>query len=98
MVTTHFDLAGNFGRHLRNPSGEKLRFGDMGKESEDDGKADVGWDFCSALWQLNLQGNQVLLRLCLFDLVSIVITTTKNNITNNSMNITITFTKAHYNG
>ena len=27
---------------------------------------DDGWDFCSALWQLNLQGNQVLLRLCLF--------------------------------
>ena len=32
---------------------------------------DDGWDFCSALWQLNLQGNQVLLRLCLFLLVPI---------------------------
>ena len=36
---------------------------------------DDGWDFCSALWQLNLQGNQVLLHLGLFVLVSIFITT-----------------------
>ena len=37
---------------------------------------DDGWDFCSALWQLNLQGNQVLLHLGLFVLVPIGIITT----------------------